>query len=170
MKAYPNNFGFAISHTSREARSGEEDGVHYHFSQKEEIVASIRSGKFIEWAEIQGAFYGTSVAAVDAVRLAGKICILDIDLQGVRSVKKSELRPNYVFVEPPSLEKLEERLRDGGNKEEEQVQDILKKAVKELEYGRMPGNFQKSLVNGDDLDKSFSDLLGAMKDLYEHLS
>ena len=54
-----------------------------------------------------------SVAAVDAVRLSGKICILDIDLQGVRSVKKSDLRPNYVFVEPPSLEKLEERLRDG---------------------------------------------------------
>ena len=54
-----------------------------------------------------------SVAAVDAVRLAGKICILDIDLQGVRSVKKSDLRPNYVLIEPPSLEKLEERLRDG---------------------------------------------------------
>lgn len=170
MKAYPNNFGFAISHTSREPRPGEEDGVHYHFSQREEIISSIRSGKFIEWAEIQGAFYGTSVAAVDAVRLSGKICILDIDLQGVRSVKKSDLRPNYVFVEPPSLEKLEERLRDGGNKEEEQVQEILKKAVKELEYGRMPGNFQKSVINGEDLDAAFTEMLAAMKDLYEHLA
>ena len=54
-----------------------------------------------------------SVEAVDAVRLAGKICMLDVEEQGVRSVKKSDLRPHYVFIEPPSLEKLEERLRDG---------------------------------------------------------
>ena len=57
-----------------------------------------------------------------------------------------------------------------GNKDEDQVQEVLKKAVKELEYGRMPGNFQKLVVNGDDLDAAFSELLAAMKELYKHLS
>jgi hypothetical protein len=57
-----------------------------------------------------------------------------------------------------------------GGKEEEQIQDILKQAVKELEFGRMPGNFQKAVVNDDNLDSSFGELVAAMKDLYAHLN
>lgn len=76
-----------------------------------------------------------SVAAVEKVQNEGKICILDIDVQGVQNVKKSTLNPHYCFIAPPSKEDLEKRLRGRGTETEEQIQTRLTNASKELEYG-----------------------------------
>ncbi len=87
-----------------------QDGVHYHYVSREQFEAEIAEGKFLEHAHVHGNIYGTSWAAIQAVADAGKVCVLDIDVQGARSVRKAGARAIFVFVAPPSLEELERRL------------------------------------------------------------
>jgi len=169
MKKYPDAFGFSVSHTTRDPRDGEEDGVHYNFTTVENIKKEIEEDKFIEYAEVHGRYYGTSIAAVETVQSSGKICILDIDVQGVRSVKKSSLEPLYVFIAPPSKEALEDRLRGRGTEKEEDIVKRLANAQAELDYGLEEGNFDRVFTN-DDLDETFQDLAAAFEDWYPHLS
>lgn len=90
MKRFTNDqFGFSVSHTTRGPREGEVDGVHYNFTSVENIKKDIDDGKFIEYAEVHGRYYGSSFQAVESVQESGKVCILDIDIQGVQIVKKS---------------------------------------------------------------------------------
>mmetsp|Transcript_8243 Transcript_8243/g.12679 ORF Transcript_8243/g.12679 Transcript_8243/m.12679 type:complete len:198 (+) Transcript_8243:84-677(+) len=168
-KRFPNDqFGFSVSHTTRKPRPGEEDGVHYNFTTVEAMKKEIEEGKFIEHAEVHGNFYGTSIAAVESVQSSGKICILDIDVQGAESVKKSSLTPIYIFIAPPSMEQLESRLRGRGTEKEESILKRLAGAGKEIEYSKVEGNFDKVFVN-DDLKTTENDLANALKDWYPHL-
>jgi len=169
MKRFPDEqFGFSVSHTTRKPREGEVDGVHYNFSTVETMKKEIDEGKFIEYAEVHGNYYGTSVASVEKVQSAGKICILDIDVQGVQSVKKSTLKPVYLFISPPSMEELERRLRGRGTETEEAMQKRLGNAAKELEYGQGEGNFDRVFVN-DNLNGTFDAMVKAFKGWYPHL-
>eukprot|EP00554_Chaetoceros_debilis_P009637 CAMPEP_0194100380 /NCGR_PEP_ID=MMETSP0150-20130528/1254_1 /TAXON_ID=122233 /ORGANISM="Chaetoceros debilis, Strain MM31A-1" /LENGTH=201 /DNA_ID=CAMNT_0038786733 /DNA_START=39 /DNA_END=640 /DNA_ORIENTATION=+ len=147
METFPNEkFGFSVSHTSRKPREGEVDGTHYNFSTVEKMKAEISAGKFIEYAEVHGNYYGTSVEGVKSVQSKGKICILDIDCQGVRNVKKSSLNPYYIFIAPPSMEDLESRLRGRGTEKEEDIQKRLANAAGEMAYGK-ESKFDKYLIN-----------------------
>lgn len=101
MQRFPNIFGFSVSHTTRAPRDGEENGVHYNFVSKSDMEEAIDKGEFIEYAKVHTNLYGTSFAAVEAVRKAGKICILDIDTQGVRNVKLSRYAKNLFFSHDP---------------------------------------------------------------------
>lgn len=112
--------------------------------------------------------YIYSIAAVDAVQKSGKICVLDIDVQGVQSVKQSSLEPLYLFIAPPSMEALEKRLRGRGTETEEQMQVRLGNAAQELEYGQATGNFDKIFVNNN-LDECFADMVQSFKEWYPHL-
>mmetsp|Transcript_1782 Transcript_1782/g.3921 ORF Transcript_1782/g.3921 Transcript_1782/m.3921 type:complete len:214 (-) Transcript_1782:240-881(-) len=169
MKRFPNDqFGFSVSHTTRAPREGEQDGVHYNFTTVEAIKKDIEAGKFIEYAEVHGKYYGTSVAAVEKVQSEGKICVLDIDVQGVQKVKKSSLEPYYCFIAPPSREDLEKRLRGRGTETEEQIKTRLGNAQKELDYGQAAGNFDRVFVNAD-LKSCFEDMVIVFKEWYPHL-
>ena len=106
--------------------------------------------------------------AIESVRSAGKICILDIDYQGVINVKKSSLDPLYLFIAPPSMEALESRLRSRGTESEKDITKRLGNAAKEMEYGNQEGNFDKIFVN-DDLEKTASSLVDFFLDSYPHL-
>lgn len=128
MSEFPEKLGFSISHTTRKPRQGEIDGVHYHFSDKEDMSEAINNGKFIESATFSGNMYGTSKAAVEKVLQMQKVCILDIDTQGVKQIKQSDLEPWYIFIEPPSLEELEKRLRLRSTEE------TLSKAANAIDY------------------------------------
>lgn len=169
MKEFPKGqFGFSVSHTTRQPRDGEKDGIHYHFTSVDAIKKEIEEKKFVEYAEVHGKYYGTSIASVQSVQSSGKICILDIDVQGVQNVKKSSLKPIYVFVAPPSMGELEKRLRGRGTEKEEDIQRRLGNAAKELAYGQEEGNFDLLLVN-DNLDRTFQELVKAIKKWYPHL-
>jgi guanylate kinase len=114
-----------------------QDGVHYHFTTREAFEAAIEAGEFLEHAHVHGNIYGTSTAAVAAVADAGKTCILDIDVQGARAVRRAGVPAVFVFVAPPSLDELESRLRGRGTETEAQIKTRLKNAKDELErYGR----------------------------------
>ena len=149
-------------------REGEQDKVHYNFTTVDQIKKEIDDGKFIEYANVHGNYYGTSVAAVESVSSCGKICILDIDVQGVRNVKKSSLDAIYIFIAPPSMEELEKRLRGRGTESEESVVKRIKNARGELEYGMQEGNFDRVFTN-DDLNNTFNALVEQLEEWYPQL-
>jgi len=156
-KEFPDKFGFSVSHTTRKPRSGEQDGVHYYFTTVEEMKQAISEGKFMEHANVHGNLYGTSKVAVEKVLVMGKICILDIDVQGADQVKKSSLKPRYVFIAPPSIEELEKRLRGRGTESEENIRKRLHNAQGELDYLKKP-EFWDVVLTNDDFETTYQKL------------
>lgn len=168
VKDYPDAFGFSISHTTRAPRQGEVDGVNYHFVEKPVFERLVKENKFIEHAKVHNEWYGTSISSVGAVRSAGKVCLLDIDVRGSKKVKNTNIAPRYIFIKPPSLEELESRLRDRSSESEEDLNRRLENAVAEIEYGTRAGNFHKVLVN-DDIESCYVELQHLLLEWYPHL-
>jgi len=156
---HPDAFGFSVSHTTRTPRTGEANGKDYHFVTREHMLKEIDEGKFIEHAEFSGNLYGTSIAAVQHVLAAGKCCILDIDLQGVRAVKKTDLNGKYLFIRPPSpaFETLRSRLEGRNTESAASLEKRLTAAKAELEAAQEPGFHDKIVVN-DDLDVAYEEM------------
>jgi len=154
-----NQFGFSVSHTSRQPRLGEVDGKDYFFVSKDTILADVEKSKFVEHALVHGNYYGTSVQAVEDVFSKNMTCLLDIDCQGAEQLKKSSLAQfaRYLFIAPPSLETLEERLRSRLSDKEDAIIKRLANAKKEMEYMSRPGFFDKTLIN-DDLEEAYQEL------------
>lgn len=142
-------FGFSVSHTTRQPRPGEIDGQHYCFTTPEDIQRDIGQGMFVEHALVHGNYYGTSKEAIEVLQSENKITILDIDVQGVKSVKKSGVPAKYIFIAPPSMMELENRLRGRGTETEEAIERRLGNAAKEIEYGEQDGNFDHIFLNND---------------------
>lgn len=168
-------FGFSVSHTTRQPRPGEQDGVHYHFVSQNEFDNGAGGGggsKFVEWAQVHGNFYGTSWESLKSVQLQGKRALLDIDVQGVQRLKDQDeasdtlFLPRFVFIAPPSLETLQERLIARGTESAESLQRRLANAKAEVDYGLEPGNFDAIIVN-DDLLRAARELADTIQSLYE---
>ncbi|KAF9286584.1 hypothetical protein BGZ68_002770 [Mortierella alpina] len=157
FKDHPSTFGFSVSHTTRGPRSGEQDGVAYHFVSKEKMQQLIDDQQFLEHAIFSENHYGTSKKAVEDVNTSGKVCILDVDLQGVKSVRESGLPARYVLIRPRSLDLLETRLRGRGTETEKAIQKRLERARAEWEYGLDPANFDHVVVN-DEVEQAYADL------------
>ncbi|PPR88331.1 hypothetical protein GOBAR_AA32357 [Gossypium barbadense] len=157
MKEFPSMFGFSVSHTTRAPRGNEKNGVHYHFADRSVMEKDIKDGKFLEFASVHGNLYGTSIEAVEAVADSGKRCILDIDVQGARSVRASSLDAIFIFICPPTMRELEERLRARGTETEEQILKRLRNAEAEIEQGKSSGIFDHILYN-DNLEECYENL------------
>jgi guanylate kinase len=168
LQRYPNEFGFSVSHTTRAPRPGEVHGQHYHFTTLEEMQRQIEDGHFVEHANVHGNLYGTSKYAIERVQQDQKITILDIDRQGVMAVKDSQLAAKFIFIAPPSILILEERLRGRATETEEAIQRRLGNAAQELHYGEAPGNFDYILVN-DDLEEAAQRLMDVLAEWYPQL-
>ncbi|KAJ3745547.1 guanylate kinase/L-type calcium channel beta subunit [Lentinula detonsa] len=151
---FPDKFGFSVSHTTRAPRPGEQDGKQYHFVTREKFLALRQEGAFIESAEFSGNFYGTSFQTVREVQEKGRRCILDIEAQGVRQIKATDLNPIYCFISPPSLTSLRERLRARGTETEASIQKRLATALNEIQYAKEPHVHNFVIVN-DDLDRAY---------------
>ncbi|XP_072047387.1 guanylate kinase-like isoform X2 [Amphiura filiformis] len=162
MNEYKDCFGFSVSHTSRKPRVGEKDGVDYHYTTREAMGEAIKRGEFLETAEFSGNFYGTSKKAVQDVLDQNKICILDIEMQGVLSIRKTNLKPIYIFIKPPSMAVLEERLRGRKSDTEEAIQKRLDTARREMEFIEQQDKGQ--IVVNDDLDSAYKQLQGLLID------
>ncbi|XP_028607465.2 guanylate kinase isoform X1 [Podarcis muralis] len=157
LKDYENVFGFSVSHTTRQPRPGEVNGKDYHFVTREEMQKQIDAGGFIENAEFSGNMYGTSKAAIQAVQAQNQICILDIDMQGVKNIKKTDLNPIYISVQAPSIEVLEKRLRDRQTETEDSLQKRLNAARIDMELSKEPGLFDLIIINND-LEEAYTEL------------
>lgn len=153
LAEYPDKFGFSVSNTTRTPRAGEKDGVDYHFTSVDDFKKMIDEKKFIEWAQFSGNYYGTSIKAVDDVAKINRICILDIDMQGVKSVKNTPLDARYLFLSPPLIDALKLRLVGRGTETEDSIAKRIAAAAAEMEYAET-GAHDKIVVN-DDLDKAY---------------
>ncbi|CAL8393817.1 unnamed protein product [Boreogadus saida] len=102
-------------------------------------------------------------SAIEDVRAQNLICILDVDIQGVRNIKKTDLDPIYISIQPPSMEILETRLRDRQTETEESLQKRLEAARQDMELSKEPGVFDVVIIN-DDLDKAYEELTAILID------
>lgn len=156
MKIPGLQLGFSISATSREPRGSEQNGREYYFLSSEEFDRRIRDNQFVEWEEVYpGTKYGTLVNEVERVTTSGLNLIMDIDVKGALNVKKKYGENALsIFILPPSIEALEERLRLRNTDSDESVKKRIDKA--ELEMSFAP-QFDNSVVN-DDLNKAVDEV------------
>ena len=124
----------AITHTSRPQRSGEIDGVHYHFVSNSEFTEMVAAGEFLESVHIFGFYYGTSRAAVQKSLAQGIDTVLIIDFQGAREVRQVEENLTSVFIFPPSLHALRRRLLERGDTDDATLSSRVEKARYEMSH------------------------------------
>lgn len=133
------NLVYSISMTTRAPRAGETNGVEYHFVTKEKFKEEIKKGNLLEYAEFCDNFYGTPLDKVNEQLEAGQEVVLEIEVQGAMQVKEKMPDAVYVFIAPPSLSALEERLNNRGTECQDVIKKRLEKARKEVkmasEYG-----------------------------------
>ena len=154
LSKYPHTT-VSTSYTTRRPRGQERDGVEYHFVTREKFESLIQKNEFIEWAEVHGNLYGTSKNILEEQSKTGKTILLDVDVQGVDSLKAVfGDRCLSVFILPPSMEALEERLRSRNTESEEKIQERLAAAKLEMKYAN---RFDRQIINTE-LEKSFQEL------------
>ncbi len=150
----------SVSLTTRRPRAGEVDGVHYTFVDDATFDATIASGGFLEWATVHsGARYGTPLAPVQEALAAGRLALLEIDLQGARQVRRTMPEALFVFLAPPSWEEMVRRLVGRGTETDEERQRRLATAVEEL---AAEPEFDVTVVN-DDVRRAAETLVGLMR-------
>lgn len=147
---------FSVSATTRSPREGERDGVHYHFLSKEEFQQKIDAEDFLEWEEFyNGTRYGTLRSEVDKKLKTGYFILLDIDVKGAVNVKQIYGDDCLsLFIQPPSLKVLKQRLESRGTENEYSLGLRLERASEELEYA---DRFDQIIIN-DDLDAAYAQL------------
>lgn len=148
------NFMLSISCTTRAPRKGEVDGVNYFFLSKDEFQNCIDNDKFLEWAEFAGNRYGTKKKYIKQCLEEGKDIILEIDTQGALQVKKQMPEAVLIFICPPSLETLENRLRGRHTEDEATIQKRMQEVKTELERAE---KFDYKVIN-DDLSNAVAEL------------
>ncbi len=151
---------FSISHTTRAPRQGERDGVDYFFVDEKEFRRLIAAGAFLEYAVYQNHFYGTSRAAVDQPTEDGFDLVLEVEMQGAEQLQVRLPHALRVFIEPPSLDVLETRLRDRRTETEDVLRGRLQRAQEELAYANQ---CHYRIVN-DSVDKAVDALLKIIRD------
>lgn len=127
------HFEYSISMTTRKPREGEVDGVDYFFKSKEEFEQLIKEEKLLEWAEYVGNYYGTPIEYVEKTLNEGKDVFLEIEVQGALQVKKSFPEGLFIFLVPPSLDELKNRIVTRGTESEELIQNRMNVAKEEIE-------------------------------------
>jgi len=127
------NYVLSVSATTREPRAGEHDGVHYFYESREEFSKKIKNGDMLEYAEYNGNFYGTPADNVEKMRAEGKNVILVIEVKGAKKVKKLCPEAVLVFIMPPTVEELRNRLKNRGTEAQEVVDERMRVAVLEME-------------------------------------
>lgn len=147
---------FSVSHTTRAPRANEVDGRDYHFIDRAKFQALVAQGAFLEWAEVHGNLYGTSVAEIDRAQATAGCTgmIFDIDYQGARQIRVKKPDVVSVFILPPSMAELERRLRGRASDSEEAVLRRFETARLEIEHYAL---FDYLVVN-DDLQRAYDEL------------
>lgn len=136
----------SISHTTRNPRPAEEHGVHYYFTTHDEFKTLIEQGHFLEWAEVFGNYYGTSLPLIEQSLEQGTDVFLDIDWQGARQIREKLPNVKTIFILPPSKAELEKRLIGRGQDSAETIAKRMAEAVSEMSHY---DEFDYVIVNDD---------------------
>ncbi len=159
------NLSFSVSATSRPPRPGEKDGVDYYFISVDDFRRKIKEGAFVEWQEVyENQYYGTLKSEVEKIRARGHSVVFDVDVKGGVNIKKIYGdQALAIFVKPPSLKVLEERLRRRSTEDEESLRKRLERAAFELGF---EPRFDQVVVN-DKLEKAQQEALHLVREFLE---
>lgn len=161
LERYP-DLSYSVSHTTRQPRPGEKDGVDYFFISTEEFQERLRGNRWAEWARVHDNFYGTSADFLEAQAAAGRDILLDIDVQGAKQIlTRYPERTVAIFIMPPSLAVLEKRLTGRSADSAAQIEKRLRNAAEEMAQKDM---YHHVIVN-DQLAEAI-DALASLVDLY----
>lgn len=150
----------SVSHTTRQPRPGEENGVHYHFVSVEEFEGLIAQGAFLEYAKVFGGnYYGTSLPAIEKNLAEGIDVFLDIDWQGALQIRQKVSGVKSIFILPPSLSELEKRLIGRGQDSAEVIAERMAKAVSEISHY----NEYDYVIINDDFEQALADLQAILR-------
>lgn len=144
----------SISYTTRQMRSGEVNGVNYHFVSRDEFINMIQQGDFIEHAEVFGNYYGTSQRWIEAQLETGDDLILEIDWQGAQQVRHLMPGAVWIFILPPDRQTLAERLKKRGQDDAKTIAERMSQAISEMSHCAE----SDYIVINDDFDKAVVDL------------
>ena len=150
-----NHLKLSISSTTRKIRPREIDGYHYHFIEEEKFQQKITAGDFLEYAEVFGNFYGTSQESVDKMLHEGHDVVLEIDWQGAQLIKKRRPDAVSIFILPPTIDDLRDRLESRGQDSQEVIDARMKKSLNEISHY---GEADYLVINDD-----FEDALKGLK-------
>jgi guanylate kinase len=159
LSAHQPDIRISISHTTRAPREGEQNGVHYHFVSRTEFEEMIAGNMFIEHANVYGNYYGTSLKAVESLTQQGFNVILEIDVQGAEQMRRLLPEATSIFILPPSMTELTERLKNRGTDSEDVIAHRLKKSREEIEQSLL---FDYVIVN-QELIQAEQDLLAIIR-------
>ena len=143
---------YSVSATTRKPRQGEVDGVNYFFKTKEQFLKMVEQNEMLEWAEYVGHYYGTPRKFVEDTINAGKDIILEIEVQGAMKVKQIFPEGVFIFLMPPSLMELQNRIETRGTETEESIRHRMNTAIEEL---RMIKHYDYAIIN-DEVEKACS--------------
>lgn len=171
MEKFPDFLALSVSHTTRQPRPGEIEGVHYHFVKRDKMAADIsaqqdnmRPRKFLEYAEVHTNLYGTSLKAVQNIWSKGKLAILDVDTKGVEQIRESRsVLAKYIFIVPPTLEELQRRLTSRGTETPEQVAMRMRNAQTQLLFAEQNAKIWDLVLENGNLDESVDYLVSVMQ-------
>ncbi|KAL7992347.1 hypothetical protein Chor_016603, partial [Crotalus horridus] len=157
MNNEADRFASAVPHTTRNRRDNEVAGRDYHFVSRQVFETDITAGKFIEHGEFEKNLYGTSIDSVRQVINSGKICLLNLHTQSLKSLRNSDLKPYIIFIAPPSQERLRALLaKEGKNPKPEELREIIEK-TREMEQNN--GHYFDTAIVNSDIDKAYQELL-----------
>ena len=146
--------GYSISHTTRKPRKGESHGLHYYFVDRENFEKMIEAHEFVEWAVVYDHLYGTSISSMKRELSSGKDLLMDVDIQGSREIKRQFPDSLSIFILPPSLDILKERLQKRSPNDKMNIDLRLKKAAEEIQRCR---DYDFIIIN-DDLKKAVKEI------------
>ncbi len=161
LPIFKDRLEFSISATTRAPRLGEEDKKDYYFLDQGEFRNKIEKGEFIEWAKVHGNYYGTLKSEIDRILTLGKSCLLDIDVQGGMGIRKILPKSKLIFMLPPSLSILTERLTQRNTDAKEVLALRIQNAEEELKFA---SQYDYQIIN-DNLETAIKELSAVLEKL-----
>ncbi len=158
------DLAYAVSVTTRPRRGQERNGVDYHFVSQEAFREKIRTGELAEWAKVHGHYYGTCARFIEARRRNGTDVVLDVDTQGAQSLLSRYTDAISIFVSPPTMDALQERLVSRRTETREAIDIRLENAREEM---KQMNRYTHVLVN-DDVERAVSEFLGVLNETGIH--
>jgi len=154
LKKNMGGVGYSISHTTRKPREGETNGSHYYFVDRDKFEKMIEAHEFIEWAVVYDQLYGTSISSINQELSSGKDLLMDVDIQGSKEIKRKFPESLSIFILPPSMDILKERLQKRSMDDKMNIDLRLKNAVEEIQRCR---DYDFIIVN-DDLKQAIKEM------------
>ena len=161
LDVFKNELSFSVSATTRKIRGKEQEGIDYHFTNEEVFKKLIETNSFVEWEIVYpGLYYGTTLEELNRIWIAGKIPVLDIDVKGALNVKKQYGKSVLsIFIDPPSIEVLKERLIKRGSDSLKNIMMRINKANEEIQF---KDKFDQVVLN-DDIERASAEIIALVK-------